>query len=51
MSTNPTPGRPADLPTRIRHWIGGELTDSADGRTFPVSDPVSNAPYATAAAG
>ncbi|MER0241788.1 5-carboxymethyl-2-hydroxymuconate semialdehyde dehydrogenase [Streptomyces sp. HSW2009] len=51
MSTHRTPGRPADLPEQIRHWIGGELLDSADGRTFPVSDPVSNAPYATAAAG
>ncbi|MFT2017550.1 5-carboxymethyl-2-hydroxymuconate semialdehyde dehydrogenase [Streptomyces sp. 796.1] len=51
MSTHRNPGRPADLPEQIRHWIGGELLDSADGRTFPVSDPVSNAPYATAAAG
>ncbi|KUF13230.1 5-carboxymethyl-2-hydroxymuconate semialdehyde dehydrogenase [Streptomyces silvensis] len=51
MTTNPTGQRPADLPERIRHWIGGELLDSADGRTFPVCDPVSNAPYATAAAG
>ncbi|WP_330241447.1 5-carboxymethyl-2-hydroxymuconate semialdehyde dehydrogenase [Streptomyces sp. NBC_00525] len=51
MSTNPTGHRPQDLPERIRHWIGGELLDSADGRTFPVSDPVSNTPYATAAAG
>ncbi|PZT77579.1 MULTISPECIES: 5-carboxymethyl-2-hydroxymuconate semialdehyde dehydrogenase [unclassified Streptomyces] len=51
MSTNPTGHRPQDLPEQIRHWIGGELLDSADGRTFPVSDPVSNTPYATAAAG
>ncbi|WP_431784649.1 5-carboxymethyl-2-hydroxymuconate semialdehyde dehydrogenase [Streptomyces chumphonensis] len=51
MSTKPTTGRPADLPETIRHWIGGELLDSADGATFPVHDPVSNTPYATAAAG
>ncbi|MCW5252569.1 MULTISPECIES: 5-carboxymethyl-2-hydroxymuconate semialdehyde dehydrogenase [unclassified Streptomyces] len=51
MSTTPTAGRPDGLPEQIRHWIGGELLDSADGRTFPVSDPVSNAPYTRAAAG
>ncbi|MFF8811303.1 5-carboxymethyl-2-hydroxymuconate semialdehyde dehydrogenase [Streptomyces pactum] len=51
MSTSLTEGRPDDLPDRIRHWIGGELLDSADGRTFPVCDPVSNAPYTRAAAG
>ncbi|MFD7061216.1 5-carboxymethyl-2-hydroxymuconate semialdehyde dehydrogenase [Streptomyces sp. NPDC059906] len=51
MSTNPAGHRPDDLPERIRHWIGGALLDSADGRTFPVCDPVSNSPYATAAAG
>ncbi|MBB5939326.1 5-carboxymethyl-2-hydroxymuconate semialdehyde dehydrogenase [Streptomyces zagrosensis] len=51
MSTNLTAGRPCDLPEKIRHWIGGELLDSADGRTFPVCDPVSNSPYTTAAAG
>ncbi|WP_149551526.1 5-carboxymethyl-2-hydroxymuconate semialdehyde dehydrogenase [Streptomyces marokkonensis] len=51
MSTNLAAHRPADLPAEIRHWIGGELLDSADGRTFPVCDPVSNSPYATAAAG
>ncbi|KES04953.1 betaine-aldehyde dehydrogenase [Streptomyces toyocaensis] len=51
MSTNLAAHRPADLPAEIRHWIGGELLDSADGRTFPVCDPVSNSSYATAAAG
>ncbi|WP_435599853.1 5-carboxymethyl-2-hydroxymuconate semialdehyde dehydrogenase [Streptomyces sp. C10-9-1] len=51
MSTPLTPGRPDALPEEIRHWIGGELLPSADGRTFPVADPVSNAPYAEAAAG
>jgi 5-carboxymethyl-2-hydroxymuconic-semialdehyde dehydrogenase len=45
------PGIPEDLPTEIRHWIGGESTDSADGRTFEVSDPVTNTPYAQAASG
>ena len=42
---------PEDLPSVIRHWIGGELIDSADGRTFEVSDPVTNAPYTQAARG
>ncbi|MEV6794092.1 5-carboxymethyl-2-hydroxymuconate semialdehyde dehydrogenase [Streptomyces sp. NPDC051320] len=42
---------PPQLPDAIRHWIGGENTDSAHGRTFEVSDPVSNTPYARAAAG
>ncbi|MFG1672411.1 5-carboxymethyl-2-hydroxymuconate semialdehyde dehydrogenase [Streptomyces sp. Y7] len=40
-----------NLPSDIRHWIGGELVDSADGRTFDVSDPVSNTVYAQAARG
>ncbi|MGW0815874.1 5-carboxymethyl-2-hydroxymuconate semialdehyde dehydrogenase [Streptomyces viridiviolaceus] len=35
----------------IRHWIGGELVDAADRRTFDVSDPVSNEVYALAARG
>jgi 5-carboxymethyl-2-hydroxymuconic-semialdehyde dehydrogenase len=39
------------LPTVIAHWIGGAAADSADGRTFEVADPVSNATYARAAAG
>ncbi|MDI3387801.1 5-carboxymethyl-2-hydroxymuconate semialdehyde dehydrogenase [Streptomyces sp. B-S-A8] len=51
MPTDLPTGRPDDLPGEIRHWIGGELLDSADGRTFAVCDPVSNSPYATAAAG
>ena len=33
---------PADLPTRIQHYIDGEFVDSADGGTFDVLDPVSN---------
>ncbi|WUS77500.1 5-carboxymethyl-2-hydroxymuconate semialdehyde dehydrogenase [Streptomyces canus] len=40
-----------NLPPVIQHWIGGESVDSADGRTFPVADPVTNTPYAKAAAG
>ena len=49
----PAPGRtpPLDLPDRIRHHIGGKHTDSVDGGTFDVLDPVTNQPYLTAAAG
>ncbi|GAA4373659.1 5-carboxymethyl-2-hydroxymuconate semialdehyde dehydrogenase [Actinomadura sp. NPDC048032] len=46
-----SPARPAGLPDRIRHWIGGAFADSADGAVFDVADPVTNTPYATAAAG
>jgi len=42
---------PDSLPPVIRHWIGGELTDAADGRTFDVADPVSNSAYTQAARG
>ncbi|PVC90122.1 5-carboxymethyl-2-hydroxymuconate semialdehyde dehydrogenase [Streptomyces sp. CS131] len=42
---------PENLPPVIRHWIGGALVDAADGRTFHVSDPVSNEVYALAARG
>jgi 5-carboxymethyl-2-hydroxymuconic-semialdehyde dehydrogenase len=42
---------PSQFPSTIRHWIGGLCVDSADGRTFDVCDPVSNTPYAAAAAG
>ena len=42
---------PADLPDRIRHFIGGEFVDSVSGATFDVLDPVSNRTYVTAAAG
>ncbi|RJO79218.1 5-carboxymethyl-2-hydroxymuconate semialdehyde dehydrogenase [Nocardia panacis] len=42
---------PRDLPTGLRHYIGGAYRDSVDGATFEVSDPVGNAAYATAAAG
>ncbi|MGW0582851.1 5-carboxymethyl-2-hydroxymuconate semialdehyde dehydrogenase [Streptomyces sp. NPDC002920] len=42
---------PENLPAIVRHWIGGELVDSADGRTFDVCNPVSNTTYAQAARG
>lgn len=42
---------PAGLPSVLRHLIGGELVDSADGATFPVADPATNLPYAQVAAG
>ena len=42
---------PADLPTRIQHYIGGRFVDSIDGDTFGVLDPVSNEVYLQAAAG
>jgi 5-carboxymethyl-2-hydroxymuconic-semialdehyde dehydrogenase len=45
------PVSPPGLPTKLEHFIGGEHTASADGATFEVSDPVSNQPYATVAAG
>lgn len=43
--------RPTDLPTHLRHYIGGESVDSIGGAVFDVLDPVSNQPYTTAAAG
>jgi 5-carboxymethyl-2-hydroxymuconic-semialdehyde dehydrogenase len=46
-----TADRPEGLPDAIRHWIGGAPADSADHAAFDVTDPVSNAPYGTAAAG
>ncbi|MFD9889477.1 5-carboxymethyl-2-hydroxymuconate semialdehyde dehydrogenase [Amycolatopsis sp. NPDC059027] len=42
---------PENLPSRIQHYIGGELVDSVSGKTFDVLDPVSNQAYVTAAAG
>ena len=42
---------PADLPTRIQHYIDGEFVDSVDGDTFDVLDPVTNETYLQAAAG
>lgn len=42
---------PANLPTHLRHYIGGEFVDSISGRTFDVLEPAGNTVYATAAAG
>ena len=42
---------PDNLPTRIQHYIDGKCVDSVGGETFDVLNPVSNANYATAAAG
>ncbi|AXB43445.1 5-carboxymethyl-2-hydroxymuconate semialdehyde dehydrogenase [Amycolatopsis albispora] len=42
---------PGGLPSKIQHYIGGELVDSLSGKTFDVLDPVSNQTYVTAAAG
>ncbi|WP_086845554.1 5-carboxymethyl-2-hydroxymuconate semialdehyde dehydrogenase [Amycolatopsis kentuckyensis] len=42
---------PDGLPGELKHYIGGALVDSISGGTFDVLDPVSNTPYATAAAG
>ena len=38
---------PADLPSRIQHYIDGEFVDSVDGDTFDVLEPVSNEVYVT----
>jgi 5-carboxymethyl-2-hydroxymuconic-semialdehyde dehydrogenase len=42
---------PEELPKMIQHYIGGEYLDSADGGTFDVLAPATNAVYAAAAAG
>jgi 5-carboxymethyl-2-hydroxymuconic-semialdehyde dehydrogenase len=39
------------IPEQILHYIGGRHVPSLDGRTFGVTDPVSNQVYARAAAG
>lgn len=50
--TEPQPsGKPADLPEKIDHFIGGRHVPSVTGGTFHVADPVSNRVYAHAAAG
>lgn len=46
-----TDRKPANLPDRIQHYIGGAFVDSLDGDTFDVLDPVTNQAYITAAAG
>jgi 5-carboxymethyl-2-hydroxymuconic-semialdehyde dehydrogenase len=42
---------PDGLPTHLSHFIDGRSVDSLSGATFDVLDPVTNRPYATAAAG
>jgi 5-carboxymethyl-2-hydroxymuconic-semialdehyde dehydrogenase len=50
--TEPQPsGKPADLPEKIDHFIGGRHAPSVTGSTFHVADPVSNRVYAHVAAG
>ncbi|WP_434593972.1 5-carboxymethyl-2-hydroxymuconate semialdehyde dehydrogenase [Brevibacterium sp. 1718] len=49
MTQSTTP--PADLPEKIRHYIGGEFVDSIDGDEFDVLNPVTNEPYIKAASG
>jgi 5-carboxymethyl-2-hydroxymuconic-semialdehyde dehydrogenase len=39
------------IPDQILHYIGGRHVRSLDGRTFGVTDPVTNREYARAAAG
>ncbi|WP_280431973.1 5-carboxymethyl-2-hydroxymuconate semialdehyde dehydrogenase [Nocardia brasiliensis] len=51
VRTAATPHMPADLPTRIQHYIDGAFVDSVDGATFGVLDPVTNEVYVRAAAG
>ncbi|MGC5626688.1 5-carboxymethyl-2-hydroxymuconate semialdehyde dehydrogenase [Georgenia sp. Z1344] len=50
-STDLPHARPANLPDRIRHHIGGVDVDSVSGETLEVIDPTTNRPYLTAAAG
>ncbi|MFF7415385.1 5-carboxymethyl-2-hydroxymuconate semialdehyde dehydrogenase [Streptomyces lydicus] len=50
-SQPPVSASPDGLPQHIPHWIGGEAVESVTGRSFPVADPVTNTPYAQAAAG
>ncbi|MFI6284875.1 5-carboxymethyl-2-hydroxymuconate semialdehyde dehydrogenase [Streptomyces sp. NPDC051018] len=42
---------PENVPPTIKHWIDGRLADATDGRTFDVTDPVTNSAYAQAARG
>jgi 5-carboxymethyl-2-hydroxymuconic-semialdehyde dehydrogenase len=42
---------PENLPSSIRHFIGGQFVDSVSGETFDVLDPVTNETYVKAAAG
>jgi 5-carboxymethyl-2-hydroxymuconic-semialdehyde dehydrogenase len=43
--------RPEGIPSTLLHYIGGEWTASASGRTFETASPVTNEPYADVAAG
>ncbi|MBX6390775.1 MAG: aldehyde dehydrogenase [Frankia sp.] len=40
-----------DQPLRIRHFVGGESVDSADGATFTSVSPIDNSVFATVALG
>ncbi|MDV6011879.1 5-carboxymethyl-2-hydroxymuconate semialdehyde dehydrogenase [Haloechinothrix sp. LS1_15] len=51
MESADAPRRPADLPERFDHVIGGETVPSVSGETVEVLEPVANKPYAVAAAG
>jgi 5-carboxymethyl-2-hydroxymuconic-semialdehyde dehydrogenase len=44
-------GTPPGLAAKLEHFIGGTHTPSADGATFEIASPVTNQPYAAAAAG
>ncbi|AKK04206.1 5-carboxymethyl-2-hydroxymuconate semialdehyde dehydrogenase [Corynebacterium epidermidicanis] len=43
--------KPAHLPEKIQHYIGGKFVDSIDGDTFGVLNPVTNEDYIQAASG
>ena len=51
LDSESTPQVPAELPSRIQHYIGGASVESVDGDTFEVIDPVTNEVYMHAAAG
>jgi 5-carboxymethyl-2-hydroxymuconic-semialdehyde dehydrogenase len=50
-TTAPAVGTDRPLPDRIRHYIGGEQADSADGATLTVDEPATHSTYAELAAG
>ncbi|MEJ5997831.1 5-carboxymethyl-2-hydroxymuconate semialdehyde dehydrogenase [Corynebacterium sp. H130] len=43
--------KPAHLPEKIQHYIGGQFVDSIDGETFDVLNPVTNEAYIQCASG
>jgi len=43
--------KPADLPEVLRHYIGGEFTESVSGETFDVLEPTTNETYIQCASG